>query len=118
MVELNRVNNYLEAHVFADKWHSLKDEKKQSILKYAEALLHSYFNFREGAEDTNNYFHAICEQANHLVNYAPERYQLQQEGVTYYAVDGITFTMKNNLISPAAKGFLKPITKLRVGNVV
>ncbi|MFB4472146.1 hypothetical protein ACDI16_04215 [Oceanobacillus caeni] len=118
MVELKKADLYLKDHLFNDKWISSDDRKKQSVLNTAEKVLKSQFTLRDGTEDTDNYFHAVCEQAIHLINYAPERYRLQQEGVTYYAVDGITFTMKNNLISPVARGYLKPITKLRVGDAI
>ncbi|WP_339227837.1 hypothetical protein NSQ77_19985 [Oceanobacillus sp. FSL K6-2867] len=116
MIETNKAHTYLENHLFNEKWIDAFEEKRQSALNTAESILQSHFNFRDGAKETDNYFHAVCEQAIHLLNYAPERYQLQQEGVGYYAVDGITFTMKNNLISPVARGFLKSIIKLRVGD--
>ncbi|MBD1222753.1 hypothetical protein [Virgibacillus halodenitrificans] len=115
MVELSKANSYLENHLFNEKWADKTDPVKESALNTAENILLSHFNFRDGAEITDNYFHAVCEQAIHLLNFAPERFKLQQEGVTYYAVDGITFTMKSGLISQVAKGFLKPIIKLRVG---
>ena len=117
MMELNKANDYLMNHMFNEKWIDANVDKQQSALNTAETILDSHFNFRDGAEETDNYFFAVCLQAMHLLNYAPERYQLSQEGVTYYAVDGITFTMTNNLISPVAKGFLSKITKRRVGNL-
>jgi len=116
MIEISKAYTYLENHLFNEKWLESSEIERQSALNTSEKILQSHFNFRDGAETTENYFHAVCEQAIHLINYAKERYQLQQEGVTYYAVDGITFTMKNNIISPVAKGFLKPIIKRRVGD--
>lgn len=115
MIDLDKANDYLMSHMFNEKWID-NIEKSQSALTTAENILQSHFNFRDGAMETDNYFHAVCEQAIHLLNYAPERYQLQQEGISYYMVDGLTFQMKNNIISPVAKGFLKSIIKRRVGD--
>lgn len=118
MINLNEAHLYLQNHLFNEKWIDASEIKRQSALNFAETVLKSHFNLKGGYEKTDNWFHAVCEQAIHLMNYAPERYQLQQEGVGYYAVDGITFTMKQNLISPVAKGFMKNITiKRRVGDI-
>lgn len=115
-MKLTQVNNYLDNHLFNDKWQGLNDNEKESAIQTAKNILHANFNFREGAEETDAYLHAVAEQAIHLLNMDKERRQLKQEGITYYAIDGITFQMDTSIISPIAKSLLKKITKLRVGN--
>ncbi|WP_373892775.1 hypothetical protein [Virgibacillus sp. CBA3643] len=117
-MDLKQANNYLSVHMFAEKWTQLEDDKKQSVLNYAETILHSHFNFREGYEETDNYHHALYEQAIHLLNFEKERLLMQQQGVTYLAVDGITQQMTNSIVSPVAKGFLKNITKRHIGDAI
>lgn len=117
-VSLTEANNYLTNHLHNQKWIDADDTTKQNALNTAENILKSSFSFREGYEKTDNWFHAVCEQALHLLNFGKDRFQLQQEGVTYYAVDGVTLTMNNGLLSTVAKGFLKPIIKVRVGDLV
>ncbi|WP_163581115.1 hypothetical protein [Gracilibacillus saliphilus] len=117
-ISLTEANSYLDNHLFNDKWVEADETKKQNALNTAESIINSQFNLKDGAEESSSYLHATCEQALHLLNYAKERYQLQQEGVTYYAVDGLTFQMGNALLSPIAHSFLKSITKRRIGNAI
>lgn len=114
-MDLKKANEYFEKHFFSDKWDELEEDKQESALETAKNILKSRFNLRDGAEDEDCFNHAVYEQALHLVNFDKERLQMKQQGVTYYAVDGLTFTMDTDLVSPVAKGFLKSITTLRVG---
>lgn len=111
-------NDYFMKHIQFDKWNSFDELVKEQALTTAENLINGHFTLRSHAEETDAYFHAVCEQALHLLLFSKERFQLQSEGVNEYKVDDIQISMTNALFSPIVKGFLKPIIKKEVGRLV
>ncbi len=118
MIELSRANNYFANRLHNDHWINSSDTTRQSALVTAENLINGHFDLRTDANETDAYFHAICEQAFHLLTFSKERLQLQNEGVTQYRVDDVQLEMNYSLFSPLVMGFLKPIIKKKVGKIV
>lgn len=116
--QLERVNNYFENRLNNDHWINSYETSKQSALVTAENLINGHFDLRTGAKETDAYFHAVCEQAFHLLTFSKERLQLQSEGVRQYRVDDVQIEMNYSLFSPLVMGFLKPIIKKKVGKIV
>lgn len=118
MVDHQRAEDYFETSIYADDWSKSDYDKQIRTMKTAETMLVNSFTLRDGFETTDNFFNAVCEQAIHLLLFDKERLKLQREGVGQYAVGDHSFSMRNTIISPIAKGFLKPLIYKKAGNVV
>ncbi|MEB1806601.1 MAG: hypothetical protein LPK26_04710 [Bacillaceae bacterium] len=118
MIELQKANNYFESRLHNEKWIEASDTTRENAITTAENMIKGSFSLRENAEETTAYFHSVCEQAFHLINFSKERFQLQQEGVHRYNVDDIQIEMTNGLFPPIVMGFLKPIIHKKAGRIV
>lgn len=119
MWTLEKANSYLSNHIQSKTWETLIDDViRNEALKKGEMYLNSFFNFREGTEDTLNYEHAVYEQTIFLLDYDKERFKLQSEGVTSIGYDGISYQMNRSLISPSAFLFLRKHVVRKKGRIL
>ncbi|MBU9714422.1 hypothetical protein [Evansella tamaricis] len=118
MISLNQADEYFLNHLQCEKWSTFNEQVKENALHTAENLIKGHFTLRENAEGTTAYFHAVCEQALHLLTFSKERFQLQNEGIHDYRIDDIHIQMNNAIFSPIVIGFLKPIIKKNIGKIV
>jgi hypothetical protein len=116
-VTITDAYDYFSTRLFSDEWWNSIDSTKTSALTTAENMIKSHFVLKSDAESSTAYLHAVCEQALHLLQFNKERFRLQQEGVTSYGVEDMSFKMENSLFSPIVRGFLNPI-RLKAGDIV
>ncbi|WP_404403809.1 hypothetical protein [Jeotgalibacillus malaysiensis] len=118
MITIESATEYLSAHPNEKFWIESDPVKQDSILKLAKAYIDSSFDLRPGTEETEAYFHAVCEQAIHLLSFDKERFNLINQGVRNYKYEDIQVDVRGNLISPIVFGFLKKHKFKQKGEVV
>ncbi|WP_416147899.1 hypothetical protein ACM26V_16850 [Salipaludibacillus sp. HK11] len=117
MINIQNANTYFDMHMEANKWFTLDDQSKETMLQKAESYIDNAFDLRDGTKDTINYKHAIYEQTIFMLTFDRERHKLQREGVTMFKVDDLSFHMTTSLISPVAHLFLKRFIYKKVGRI-
>lgn len=114
-VSSTNADDYFTNHLFRDDWFNFVD--KDRALSTAENMILGSYILQEDYADNPAYDHAVYEQALYIIQRDRERWKLQNEGISSYSVDDMSFKMENSLFSPIVRSFLNKV-RLKTADIV